>query len=234
MQHISNVIDLDRVKEQKSQESSNPEQTARVVNLLFKELRAIFPAFKQAWPTEEEYITAKKSWVKAFQASGINTIEQIRYGLRRCRLSGKDFVINSGLFIQWCNPTPEDFNFPSVDEAFKISILINRQFSDYAHEDKRVDSVIRHALNQIDRVAYRSMSLAKAKSTFEHYYAVSIRQFMKGELNTIPAALTHDEVSVTEDEKQKEIAKGFEQCRGYTAAKEAISKILGSTNHAKS
>ncbi len=51
--------------------------STEVVNALFKELQAIFPAWKQAWPDDEALKAAKRSWIKSFVAAGINTLEQI-------------------------------------------------------------------------------------------------------------------------------------------------------------
>lgn len=54
-----------------------PPGTIDVVNALFKELQAIFPAWKQAWPDDDALKAAKRSWTKAFIVEGINQLEQI-------------------------------------------------------------------------------------------------------------------------------------------------------------
>lgn len=91
--------------------------TTEVVNALFKELQAIFPAWKQAWPDDEALKAAKRSWIKSFVAAGINTLEQIRFGIQKCRVLGTDFAPSSGKFIKLCQPTPEEMGIPPLARA---------------------------------------------------------------------------------------------------------------------
>lgn len=190
MKHISNLIDLTKVKsERESMDNQPTKESAEVINWLFKELRSNFTAFKQAWPDQESYNQAKKTWLKAFVLSGINRIEQLQHGLNKCYLMEKPFVPTPGEFIAWCKPSAQDLGFPSTEEAYMISITMNRQFSDYKHKDDRVDAVIRHAIGQIGSMSYREMKIENAKKTFKTYYDISLRQFIEGELTIIPRAL---------------------------------------------
>ncbi|MBJ2282475.1 Replication protein P, partial [Pseudomonas sp. MF6767] len=50
-------------------------QTAEVVNALFRRLRGIFPAWRQAWPSTEALDSAKAEWIKEFADEGIRTLE---------------------------------------------------------------------------------------------------------------------------------------------------------------
>ena len=83
------------------------EATAKVINGLFRELRSIFPAWKQAWPDMATYKAAKQQWMQGFLEAGICSTEQLRFGLMRARQAAKDFVPNVGVFIDWCTPTAE-------------------------------------------------------------------------------------------------------------------------------
>ena len=193
MKHVSSLINLSRLKtnrhEEESRDSLVSEETAHVVNLLFRELKSIFPAFRQAWPTDEEFGRAKSNWVKAFQASGICRIEQLKFGIEKCRISPSPFAPSAGQFILWCSPSPEDLGFPSPDEAYSISILMNRQFSDYCHDDERVDTTIRHAIRQIGSSIYREMNADNSRKVFKNYYGIALKQFLSGELKAIPKSL---------------------------------------------
>ncbi|MCA4961026.1 Replication protein P, partial [Pseudomonas sp. Y24-6] len=40
--------------------------TAEVVERLFRQLQAIFPAHKQAWPDDKALAAARRSWTKGF------------------------------------------------------------------------------------------------------------------------------------------------------------------------
>jgi len=189
MKHVSNLLDLSQIREEKEKMSQPSRESAEVINWLFKELRSNFTAFKQAWPDQESYTQAKKTWLKAFVLSGINRIEQLQHGLNKCYLMEKPFVPTPGEFIAWCKPSPQDLGFPSPEEAYVISIKMNIQFSDYRHKDDRVDAVIRHAIGQICPSTYREMKVDNAKKTFKTYYDIALRQFLDGELKIIPKAL---------------------------------------------
>ncbi len=107
--------------------------TADVVNALFKELQAIFPAWRQAWPDDEALKAAKRSWIKAFMAQGITQIEQIRFGIEKCRKLQKPFAPSVGEFIAMCQPTPEDFGMPAGPDAWLEALL-----GTYSHEAVRL------------------------------------------------------------------------------------------------
>nr|GFB85487.1 hypothetical protein [Tanacetum cinerariifolium] len=70
--------------------------TVQVINSLFRELMAIFPAWKQAWPDDDALKAAKASWTKAFMAEGIQKIEQVRFGIEQCRKIKRPFAPSSG------------------------------------------------------------------------------------------------------------------------------------------
>lgn len=94
-----------------------------VVNSLFTQLIAINPAFKQSWPTEDEFERAKLIWIEAFRLAGINSVNQIRKGLQRVLLDPSPFIPAPGKFISWCQPSPEDIGAPSSIQAFKEASL---------------------------------------------------------------------------------------------------------------
>ena len=94
--------------------------TVEVVNRLFVELQAIFPAWRQAWPDDKALAAAKRSWIKGFAAAGITSLEQIRFGLEQCRLYGGDFIPSVGKFIAWCRPTPESLGFRQGSQNYVL------------------------------------------------------------------------------------------------------------------
>ncbi len=211
MKHISNLIDLNQVKrERETMNQPTPEQAkaaATVINSLFSELTANFTAFHVAWPTEEVRNTAKRVWIKAFLLAGISRSEQIQHGLNHCYLMESPFVPTVGQFISWCKPTPQSMGFPTTEEAYTASIVMNRQFSDYKHPDDRVDTVIRHAIHQIGSMTYREMKIDNAKKTFKTYYDIALRQFMEGELKVIPKALPEKAEAHPQDRERSDEAR---------------------------
>lgn len=97
-------------------------ETGQVINHLFKELRSIRTAWRQAWPDKKSYLESKKTWLQGFIENGICTQEQIDIGLTRCRAEASDFIPSVGKFIQGCVPTPEMVNLPSVEAAYEQAL----------------------------------------------------------------------------------------------------------------
>ena len=165
--------------------------TIDVVNALFKELQAIFPAWKQAWPTDEALKAARRSWTKAFIVEGINQLEQIRFGIVRCRALGTDFAPSVGRFIRLCQPTPEMLGIPSHDKAFREALLnahpgrfSNRIWSHLA---------VRHAALQCEIYNLGDLSPEKACEVFDRAYDITIRHLIQGlPLDDIAIGIGHE------------------------------------------
>ncbi|VVO79266.1 hypothetical protein PS870_01703 [Pseudomonas fluorescens] len=168
-----------------------PPGTADVVNALFKELQAIFPAWKQAWPTDAALSAAKRSWIKAFIVAEINTIEQIRYGIERCRALGTDFAPSVGKFITLCLPTPEMLGIPSHDKAFREALLnlhsARRTSREWSHP------AVRHAALQCEVHNLADLISEKASKVFDRAYDITIRRMVEGlPLEEIALGIGHD------------------------------------------
>ncbi|MCF5804338.1 replication protein P [Pseudomonas tremae] len=168
-----------------------PPGTASVVNALFRELQAIFPAWRQAWPDDAALQTAKRSWIKAFIVAGINTLEQIRYGLQNCRQNGSDFAPSVGKFIKWCQPTPEMLGIPSHDRAFREALLnlhpSRRTSREWSHE------AVRHAALQCEMHNLADLTSEKASKVFDRAYDITIRMLVQGRsLEEIAVGIGHD------------------------------------------
>ncbi|WP_460100107.1 replication protein P [Pseudomonas sp. H3_C08] len=104
-------------------------QTAEVVNDLFRRLRGIFPAWRQAWPSTEALDSAKAEWIKEFAEAGIRTLLQIEFGIQKCRKLKKPFAPSVGEFIAMCVPSPEDFGMPAPADAWLEALM-----GTYSHE----------------------------------------------------------------------------------------------------
>ncbi|RMS14485.1 hypothetical protein ALP72_02110 [Pseudomonas coronafaciens pv. coronafaciens] len=182
-----------------------PPGTVDVVNALFRELQAIFPAWKQAWPDDAALQAAKRSWIKAFIVAGINSLEQIRYGLQNCRQNGNDFAPSVGKFIKWCQPTPEMLGIPSHDKAFREALLnlhpsrsTSRQWT---HE------AVRHAALQCEMHNLADLNSEKASKVFDRAYDITIRMLVQGQaLEDIATGIGHDSQK-TELELAEEITE---------------------------
>lgn len=168
------------------------EGSARVVNALFKELCSIFPAWKQAWPNDAALKAAKATWIKAFAKAGINSLEQIRYGIEACRDLGQDFAPSVGRFIKMCEPTAEMLGLPSADKAYAEACRNAHPSADrhWTH------AAVMHAANETGFYNLNTLKEDESKKLFNRNYDIACRMVAKGEpLKEIPKALP-SEVSV--------------------------------------
>lgn len=224
-----------------------PPGTAEVVNALFRELKAIFPAWKQAWPKDEDVDAAKRSWVKGFIAAEINTLEQIRYGLLNCRQIGGDFAPSVGKFIKWCQPTPEMLGIPSHDRAFREALenshpsrFGNRFWSHVAVRHAALQCEIHNLCDQIPE---------KASKVFDRAYDITIRRLVKGlPLEEISVGICHDGSKapiewaheLTERVAQAQVARMGIPTDGQSAREQLLrrmgltpsARVVGSASHA--
>lgn len=187
--------------------------TVEVVNRLFVELQAIFPAWRQAWPDDKALAAAKRSWIKGFAAAGITSLEQIRFGLEQCRLYGGDFIPSVGKFIAWCRP-PESLGLPTPARAFREACANAHPAATarWSHE------AVHHAACETGFHELRSLPEGKSRVLFERAYAVTVRMLLAGEpLREIPKALPAS-VSVSTPEVGKAALSALRrQVRGGVA-----------------
>ena len=147
-------------------------QTAEVVNDLFRRLRGIFPAWRQAWPSTEALDAAKAEWIKEFADEGIRSLEQIEFGIQKCRKLKKPFAPSVGEFIAMCVPGPEDFGMPSVAGAWMEALM-----ETYSHEGVKIAAVAT-GLFDLRSAKQEDKGL---RQRFDHNYAVVIRRAQEGQ-----------------------------------------------------
>lgn len=162
------------------------EGSARVVNALFRELKAIFPAWRHAWSTHSEESAARLSWVKAFSAAGLRNLDQIRYGVEQCRASGRPFMPSVGEFIAWCRPTPEQLGCPSGRAAYLQACQLAHPSADRSS----AHPAVWHAAQEVGLYVLASLPESKSWPAFERAYSLTLGMIERGEqLREIPKAL---------------------------------------------
>jgi hypothetical protein len=162
--------------------------TAGVVNKLFAELQCIFPAWKQAWPDEAALAAAKKSWIKAFMAAGISSLDQIRFGIQQCRQHGGDFAPSVGKFIAWCQPTAEMLGLPEPEKAYREAT--RNAHPSMAGIAKWSHAAVYHAAHETGFYNLNSLPMDVSRKLFDRNYAITVRMVIAGEpLKALPLAL---------------------------------------------
>ncbi|WP_241149939.1 replication protein P, partial [Pseudomonas viridiflava] len=74
-------------------------------------------------------------WLKEFADVGIRTLEQIEFGIQKCRKLKKPFAPSVGEFIAMCVPSPEDFGMPAPADAWLEALM-----GTYSHEAVKLAS----------------------------------------------------------------------------------------------
>lgn len=146
--------------------------TGEVVERLFRQLQAIFPAHKQAWPDDKAKAAAMRNWTMGFMAAGIRTLEQIRYGIEQCRKSGSPFAPSVGQFIGWCTPGPEAFGLPASSDAWMEALM-----GVYSHEGVKI-AAIATGLFDLRSAKQDDKGL---RQRFNHNYTIVIRRAQSGQ-----------------------------------------------------
>ncbi|WP_080729790.1 replication protein P [Vibrio vulnificus] len=101
------------------QNEDNPLQTAaKIINKLFLELQACFPAWRQTFTSRAEIDAAKRSWARGLFEAKITTQKQLDWGLAKARQSESPFWPSLGQFIKWCQPDPSDYGLPDTRKAY--------------------------------------------------------------------------------------------------------------------
>lgn len=162
------------------------EGSARVINALFAELKAVHPAWRHAWPDKVTEDAAKVSWTKAFTAAGMRSIEQIRFGIERCRQSGSPFMPSVGQFMDWCRPTPENMGLPSTDSAYLQACAASHPAADTSD----LHPAVWHAACETGLFLLANQPESRSRPVFERAYAMTVELILQGEpLREIPKAL---------------------------------------------
>lgn len=82
-------------------EREQTQQVAQIINGLFLQLAAAFPA-SLVNRSQEDVNEIRRQWVLAFKENGIITMEQVEAGMRMVRRQERPFLPSPGQFIKWC------------------------------------------------------------------------------------------------------------------------------------
>ncbi|NLD14485.1 MAG: Replication protein P [Gammaproteobacteria bacterium] len=158
----------------------------RVVIALFRELKAIFPAWRNAWPAADDEAAARRSWIKAFASAGLRNLEQIRFGVEQCRQSGRPFMPSVGEFIQWCQPSPQAMGCPTVEQAYLQACALAHPAADR----ENAHPAVWHAASEVGLYELANLPTDRSRPMFERAYGMTLDMLVKGQpLRSIPKAL---------------------------------------------
>lgn len=108
-QHVKESAIIDQEIKQKKEQSSS------FINQVFHNLKLIFPAWRQNFKTEAEYLATKELWLNTLIEEGITLKEQIDSGLKAAKLHDSAFFPSIGQFIGWAKKAAPRVN----EDAYK-------------------------------------------------------------------------------------------------------------------
>ena len=164
------------------------DETAKIVNSLFIELQAIFPAWRCSFASDEALNNAKKSWIKAFMEAEINSESQLQFGLKKARASKDRYCPSVGKFVDWCNPTAEEIGLPSKEDAYREAIANLGVFDNATWSHPAVCEAVRNTTCY----ALKTLTEKDSRARFYRNYAIMVERVMRGEnlQVEIPKAIT--------------------------------------------
>lgn len=158
------------------------------INELFKELRSIRSAWRQAWPDKETYQASKRQWFQAFLEEGICTQGQIDFGMTQVRKQPGDFIPSPGQFIEWCKPTPEMLGLPTLVAAHREAC--RNAHPGMAGQGKWSHDAVWHAAKECGFESLNKLDASLSLKLFERNYAITIHRLLAGlPLQPMPKAL---------------------------------------------
>lgn len=110
------------------------ESTEKLVDMLFSNLKQLFPAsVSTALRNPSDEAAAKRQWIAAFAENGIRTREQLSAGMQHARASESAFWPSPGQFIAWCKQGIIKANgLPDLDELYRMVMKYSRDRGYYS------------------------------------------------------------------------------------------------------
>jgi hypothetical protein len=201
--------------------------TITVVNRLFNFFEAICPGFDKQFKDSPIKLKAQKiNFARGFMDEGINRIEQIEVGIKKCRRKSPVNIPLLGDFLDWCKPNEEDLGFIPKEQAFHKAIEFLREGNILSFDENQI-AILKHTISETGSFDLRNIAEYKMRPIFERNYEIAIKDFINGKLKPIPKGLPDKSIETLELKKQETIKKNFSHIKNYTDSMTEIKKILG-------
>lgn len=142
---------------------------SQMVSLLFEQLKIVFPAWRHAFPSDDSQRRALAEWTRALVDADCTSREQLQLGMRVAREQEIPFFPSTGMFIKWCQITPEALGLPTVDQAL----------ADVARHRKSHPAVVIAA--RATRFERQTLTADEYRKVFAQAYDQVVRRVMVGE-----------------------------------------------------
>lgn len=113
------------IGEEKHPDRGVNNEAERLVDILFNNLKQLFPAsVSTTLKTPEAEASAKRQWIAAFAENGIRTKEQLKSGMQHARSSESPFWPSPGQFIAWCKDAEyKTAGLPDASQLYEMVMV---------------------------------------------------------------------------------------------------------------
>lgn len=132
--------------------------------------------YGQKWPREYGD-TPLPAWEDAISEL---SNQQIRFGLKCCKTSGKEWPPSLPLFLEYCNPKPEDLGIPLLDPAFREACQAAAKLQ-YNGEHTFSHPVVQIAMRNSGTWNLTNLPSTDAMSIFRLQYECLVKRVLSGE-----------------------------------------------------
>lgn len=220
MKHISEIVKTESlsVKREETEENSalNPHVVA-VVNKVFSVFYTICRGFEKQYHDPKRLNMEKTLWYKGFTKLGLDSLAKVKLGLEKCNIESPINTPTLKQFVEWCTPTAEDLNLPSLDFAYDEACKNAHPSANklWTHE------VVKHAAKATGSYLLSNSPRSKSFPVFQRNYEIACRKFIKGEsISDIPKG-------IADHRKSREgVLPEFQACNSYESAMESIKQKL--------
>lgn len=157
-------------------------ETLNQVNGIFKDLKAIHTAWKQAVSLDSTEGDIKKQFLLGFIEAGISDLDVIEAAKAKSRASRNPFLPTIGQFIGYCREAVAE-RIGALDSTVAYAHLV-RYYSKPIEEREpcSLNGVIYHMISQVDfdTYSFKMMDGNKAKQYFADHYAKTLDYVVSG------------------------------------------------------
>jgi len=173
MNNIANVTSY-------NQQGQIEDKTGAILDLIFGEIKGTFPAWRQSWRNEGDIALAKGIWLEALIEAGINTMEAVKRGLRKCRESKNDLIPNVGQFVDWCKLMPAERGFLDAEQAYISSYCLGQYYGSNIYDSDNQEMIVRYTIHLCGgSTSYRAMDAKESKKAFIANYRQAFERWLE-------------------------------------------------------
>lgn len=201
------------------------EQTAHVVNYIFKRLRGCISAFKYHADCKTSFDSIRAEYTYSLMKHKIKNIEFINLAIESIKDDGLNFLPSPGEFIERCYPEPKYIGAPSLEDAYTEACYYSHPVSgpkQWSHE------CVKHAWASVGPWELQQQSKSITLPLFKKFYKEAINLFVNGELKPLLEDNSEREQKEKEEFlKRQKVSEKFKTVSGRDLTMDKIKSMIG-------